>query len=82
MPDPRMLTPAEMAKLPPCRRSWFGTCELGQEPPVDFCLRCMCDGIFEALTHEDIARATEALHTLMDMLEARGIIRKGQKPPC
>jgi hypothetical protein len=63
----RTLSPQEIAKLPRCKRSHYGTCDL-KNPDVKTCLRCMADLCFHSLMAENNAGATEALHCILDML--------------
>jgi hypothetical protein len=63
------LTPSELTKLPHCRVSFFGSCNLKEEPPIKQCLKCMLDGLHQALVNRNIATAQTALDSVMAILK-------------
>lgn len=68
---PRLLSPTDMEKLPPCKREPFGKCSREDYDKLDpkECARCLIEGVWKALHDENIAEATHLLNALYRMLE-------------
>jgi len=72
--DPRMLTPAERAKLPPCKRHFFGRCDSADKADAEFCLKCDLEGALQSLQHRDIASAVMCIDSVIVILKEMKVI--------
>ena len=67
----KMLTPADMEKLPKCRYDPFGVCaKEKQTHDSKYCLMCLFETQYDALHHEDIATAMHFQHCILKLLKS------------